>query len=54
MKKFAVFAHGTYWGEFEAETAQEAIQIAAEAHGTVDVGQDTAGTEGMTAEPVSE
>jgi formylmethanofuran dehydrogenase subunit A len=54
MTKFAVFAHGNYWGDFEADTAEEAIEIAASTHGTVDVGQDKASTEGMTAEAVAE
>lgn len=54
MAKFAVFANGAFWGEFEAETADEAIRAAANEHGTVDVGKTEASTEGMTAEPVVE
>lgn len=50
MEKFNVFANGTFWGEFEAATAEEAIQIAADEHGTIDVGATHASTEGMTAE----
>lgn len=51
MEKFNVYANGEFWGEFEAGTAEEAIQKAADEHGTVDVGEDHASTEGMTAEP---
>lgn len=50
MAKYNVFANGTFWGEFEADTAEEAIQKAADEHGTVDVGEVHASTEGMTAE----
>ena len=49
MTAFKVFANGIFWGDFEAETAEEAIQIAADEHGTIDVGQTHAGTEYMTA-----
>lgn len=52
MSKFNVFANGVFWGTYEAETAEEAIQAAADENGTVDVGQDRASTEGMTAEAV--
>lgn len=50
MAKFNVYANGEFWGTFEAETAEEAIQAAADEHGTKDVGQDHASVEGMTAE----
>lgn len=53
MMTFKVFANGTFWGEYEADTAEEAIQKAADGHGTVDVGETRASTEGMTAEAVS-
>lgn len=49
--KFEVFANGTSWGIYEADTAEEAIRAAADEHGTVDVGQTKASTEGMTAVP---
>jgi hypothetical protein len=52
MPKFKVYANGVLWGEFEAETAEEAIQIAANEHGTVGHGETQASTEGMTAEEV--
>lgn len=54
MTKFAVFANSIFWGEFEAETAEDAMQIAANENGTIDVGQTQASTEGMTAKPVTE
>lgn len=50
MTSFKIFANGTFWGTFEGETAEEAIQKAADELGTIDVGQDHASTEGMTAE----
>ncbi len=50
MTAYKVYAHGTYWGTFDAETPEEAMQTAADEHGTVDVGEDRASTEGMTAE----
>lgn len=50
MTTFNVYANGTFWGAYEAETADEAMQAAADEHGTVDVGQTHASTEGMTAE----
>lgn len=50
MTKFDVYANGIFWGTFEAETAEEAIQLAANEHGTIDVGETQASTEGMTAE----
>ena len=52
MAKFKVYANGTFWGVFEADTAEEAIQKAADEHGTVDVGETRASTEGMTAEAI--
>ena len=54
MTTFAIFANGTFWGNFKADTADEAIQAAADELGTIDVGQDHASTEGMTAEEVVE
>jgi len=50
MITFNVFANGIFWGAFEAKTADEAIQKAADELGTIDVGQEHADTEGMTAE----
>lgn len=50
MKKFNVYANGIFWGVFDAETDDEAIQDAADELGTIDVGQEHASTEGMTAE----
>jgi len=50
VTKFNVFANGTFWGTWEAETAEQAIQAAADEHGTADVGEEHASTEGMTAE----
>lgn len=52
--QFKVYANGTFWGIYEADTAEEAMQAAADEHGTVDVGQTQASTEGMTAIPVSD
>ena len=49
MRWFKVYANGEFWGEWEAESVEEAIQIAADDVGTVDVGEDHASTEGMTA-----
>lgn len=51
---FAVFSHGTFWGTFEAQNAEDAMQIAANEHGTIDVGQTQASTDGMTAKLASE
>jgi hypothetical protein len=48
MTTFAVFANGTFWGAFEAETAEAAIQMAADEHGT------DGNTDGMTAKPLAE
>lgn len=53
MKKFNVYANGIFWGEFEANTAEEAIQDAANKCGTTDIGQDQASVDGLTAEEVS-
>lgn len=46
MTAFNIFANGTFWGVWEGETAEEAIQKAAD-----EVGTD-GNTEGMTAEEV--
>lgn len=54
MTKYNVYANGIFWGAFEADTAEEAIQAAANEHGTIDIGQTQASTEGMTAEPASD
>ena len=50
MTIFNVYANGTFCGQWEAETAAEAIQMAADEHGTVDVGEEHASIDGMTAE----
>jgi len=50
MTTYNIFANGNFWGAFEAETAEEAIQTAADEMGTIDVGQEHASIEGMTAE----
>lgn len=52
MTKFQVYANGEFWGEWEAETAEQAMQIAADEVGTVDVEQEHASIEGMTATEV--
>ncbi|EDM70822.1 hypothetical protein RAZWK3B_15533 [Roseobacter sp. AzwK-3b] len=49
-REFHIFAHGVFWGTFKASTPEEAIQAAADAFGTVDVGETRANTKGMTAE----
>jgi len=49
ISNYSVYASGIYWGDFAADTAEDAIQAAAEEHGTVDVGQDCASVDGMTA-----
>lgn len=54
MTKFRVYANGTFWGVFDAGTEAEAMQAAADEHGTADVGADHASTEGMTAKPDSQ
>jgi hypothetical protein len=54
MPEFNVYANGTFWGTWEADSAEEAMQKAADECGTVDVGQDHASTAGMTAEPVED
>lgn len=46
MTTFAVFANGTFLGAFDGSNASEAIQAAADEHGT---DGDTAG---MTAQPI--
>jgi hypothetical protein len=48
MTTFAVFANGIYWGAFESETANSAIQMAADEHGT------DGNTDGMTATTLSD
>ena len=52
MAKFEIYANGTFWGVWDAETAEEAMQIAADEVGTVDIGQEHASVEGMTAKEV--
>ena len=47
MTDFAVFANGTFWGSFAADTESEAIQMAADEHGT------DGNTEGMTAKQIA-
>ncbi len=44
MNSFKIFANGTFWGVWGAETAEEAIQMAA----------DEVGTEGNTEDMTSE
>jgi hypothetical protein len=53
MTTFAVYANDAFWGFFDGETEVEAIQAAADEHGTVDVGQTHASTEGMMARDVT-
>lgn len=48
-EKFDVFASGTFMGTFEAPDESSACQAAADEHGTVDVGQTRASTDGMVA-----
>ena len=48
MTTFAVFANGTFWGAFEAESAEYAIKLAADQHGT------DGDTSGMTAKPLDQ
>ena len=50
MEKFNVYANGEFWATCEAATAEEAIQIVADDLGTIDVGQEHARVDGMTAE----
>ena len=50
MTTFNIYANDTFWGQWDAETADEAIQKAADEVGTVDVGQQHASTEGVWAE----
>jgi len=52
MKTYDVYAHGTYWGQWRAHSETDAMQIAADELGTVDVGQERASTHGMTAHAV--
>lgn len=48
MTTFAIFANDAFWGIFSAETADEAIQAAADEFGT------DGNTDGMTATEVTE
>ena len=48
MTTFAVFANGTFWGDFDAQTAKAAIHMAAKEYGT------DGDTSGMTAKPLAE
>ena len=50
MTKFNVYANGSFFDQIEADTAEDAIQACADEHGTVDVGETLANTDGMTAE----
>lgn len=54
MARFEVYANGEFWGVWEAATAEEAVQMAADDCGTVDVGQDHASVGGLTAVMVAE
>lgn len=54
MTIYAVYANGVYWGTFEGETEDEAIQAAVEEHGTIDVGETQASTEGIHAHTLNE
>lgn len=51
MKKFDVYANGTFWGTFKARDKDQAIMMAAMEFGTEDVGEEVPSTEGLTAEP---
>lgn len=48
MTTFAIFANGTFWGAVDGDTDAEAIQAAADEHGT------DGNTGGMTAQPLGE
>jgi len=50
---FDVYANGTFWGTFPGLTAADAMQAAADAHGTADVGQERASIDGMIAVPAT-
>ena len=52
--EYAVFAHGTFWGVFSGADADTACQMAADEHGTIDVGQNRASIEGLYALPARE
>lgn len=54
MTTYNVYANGILWGEYEAETPEGAMQAAADEHGTVDVGETKASTDGMTAVPAAD
>ena len=47
--KYAVYANGTFWGIWAADSEAEAIQMAADEGGTIDIGEDRANTDGLTA-----
>ena len=49
---YDVYANGVFWGRFEAVSSEEAIAMAAEEYGTVDVGESESSTEDMTAAEV--
>ena len=51
MTTFYVYANGIFWDLCEAGSADEAMQIVADRHGTIDVGQTHASTAGMEAWP---
>lgn len=54
MTIYAVYANGIYWGAFEGEHEDEAILAAVEEHGTIDVGETRASTEGLEAFTMNE
>ena len=49
MMKYYVYTNGIYWGVADASSEEEAIQEIANKHGTIDVGEADASTEGMEA-----
>ena len=49
MPAYNVYANGTYWGQWDAASAEDAVRIAADEVGTVDVGANRASTQGMIA-----
>ena len=53
MTTSKVYANGVYSGDWEADTPEEAIQAAADEVGSVDVGEERANTDGMTAEEMT-
>ena len=53
MIKYRVYDDaGREWCDVVAETEAEAVQIAANRHGTIDVGQTQASTDGLHARPI--